>query len=702
MLCCGDPSARDPFIYATATPHPDAGGDAGRPSDEGLIDDSTGPSQEIDPTLGGPCLDDAQCDDGVECTFDACDPELERCRFTPDDASCQDGVYCNGVEVCSSTRGCRPGEVVDCDDQTACTIDRCLEQEQSCAHEPRDADGDGDPDGRCPGGTDCNDEDANVSGARPEVCGNGLDDDCDLDVDEIDCVAAQYDECEGALEVVASGTYLLPGQAAKNDGASECALGGSVDLFVEVVVADEAKDVVLTLRGEAAHVALSALGQCDDPSTETQCNGSEPSEADTQVARLLLRGLTAGRYYFAAFSAVATELELAVAFEPPTTTSDDETCAGTTFLTEGESTLVDLLDSEPDLASRCQEGQGDRVLKFLVDEPSDIRVLAASADGFGEPSLSLRGAACVEDEVTCVSGSDAELFARGVPPGEYALGVSSSVPSRVQVLLDIVPETAAPAGDDCDSPPALPRNETIDLSLADFDDSLSLGCLEGARDAVWRLGIDEPSDVLLVLRVSEMDTAAVGLGPAGSCTELESLGCAAGDRSPVRLLRHRLLPGEYDVVVESRLGSDAQLLALVRPATPPTLATGAEDCASFLDMSAEGGSFQGNTAGAIADFSASCDVGGISEHGAGDHLLRLVLESRKRVFLDLDGSAFGTVLSVRQGPECPGKEVACVATLEAPRSYFDRVLEPGEYYVQVDGFAGLEGQWFLESFAIDP
>ena len=124
---------------------------------------------------------------------------------------------------------------------------------------------------------------------------------------------------------------------------------------------------------------------------------------------------------------------------------------------------------------------------------------------------------------------------------------------------------------------------------------------------------------------------AVGVGPAGHCTEFDSLGCAVGDRSPIRLLRHRLLPGDYDVVVESRLGSEAQLLALVRPATPPTLATGAEDCDSALDIPAGGGSFHGNTAGALADFSASCDVGGISEYGAGDHLLRLVLDSRKRV-----------------------------------------------------------------------
>src|SRR6185503_15257447 len=44
----------------------------------------------IDPTLGGPCTDDAQCDDLVPCTYDRCDQALSRCRNTPDDSLCAD------------------------------------------------------------------------------------------------------------------------------------------------------------------------------------------------------------------------------------------------------------------------------------------------------------------------------------------------------------------------------------------------------------------------------------------------------------------------------------------------------------------------------------------------------------------------------------------------------------------------------------
>jgi hypothetical protein len=65
----------------------DAAGDAGA--------DAPGDAPpDADPYLGGPCVDDAQCDDGIACTYDSCDEALGRCRNVPDDTQCQDGLYC--------------------------------------------------------------------------------------------------------------------------------------------------------------------------------------------------------------------------------------------------------------------------------------------------------------------------------------------------------------------------------------------------------------------------------------------------------------------------------------------------------------------------------------------------------------------------------------------------------------------------------
>lgn len=700
---CEGSTAKNPFpstrpTASASSTSMDAGPD--QPSD--LIDDSTGPSMTSDPTLGGPCVDDAQCDDGVDCTFDRCDPLLDRCRSVPDDASCQDGVYCNGVEVCSPARGCRPGDVVTCDDKTACTIDRCLEEERSCQHDVRDGDRDGDPDAHCSDtGTDCDDANPYVSGLVAEICGNGIDDDCDQRVDELDCEPPVFDDCAEPLELDASGTTLLSMQAAEPDIGASCSFEGARDIFVEVVVADGPKDVLLSATVGVGNVGLAVFDDCEDASSERACESASQVAGELNEARLLLRNVAEGRHAVALFTDFAPNLELSVAFENPSGEPGGETCGEALSLVPGEPLEVDLYGAESDEQSDCAAGAGDRVYRFSVDEVSDVHVYAASLDGHAVPSLSLRGPSCA-DERSCVSGDPVELFARGVEPGEYWVRVASEPRGRVSVLVEVDRETPAPSGEKCEAPPVLEVGRVAELDLDDFADDLSLGCLAGARDATQRLTIDQASDVLLLLRLSGYDTGAIGLAPAGACDSREALGCKTGDASPLRLVEHRLLAGDYDVVVESELGSRAELVAFVREASSPIVATTAEDCDTVLDIPLGGGSLQGNSSSAKADFSASCDVGSFSQFGAADHLLRLTLTERRRVFFDMEGTAFPTVLSVRKGPDCPGKEVACASAFDGPRSTLDLILDAGEYYVQVDGYAGAEGQWFLEVFEGPP
>ncbi|MFQ5490569.1 MAG: right-handed parallel beta-helix repeat-containing protein, partial [Phycisphaerae bacterium] len=92
------------------------------------------------------CFTDADCDDGVDCTDDAC--VAGQCVTTRDDAACpDDGLFCNGAEFCdplagcvSVTNPCRPGFFCneqddtcgecavdgDCSDGITCTVDQCV------------------------------------------------------------------------------------------------------------------------------------------------------------------------------------------------------------------------------------------------------------------------------------------------------------------------------------------------------------------------------------------------------------------------------------------------------------------------------------------------------------------------------------------------------------------------------------------------
>jgi len=83
------------------------------------------------------CATDFDCDDGVACTSDACDPSLHVCTHLPKDALCDDGIFCDGDEVCTAT-GCVQ-TARNCADSISCTVDTCDETKKQCDHTPDDS-----------------------------------------------------------------------------------------------------------------------------------------------------------------------------------------------------------------------------------------------------------------------------------------------------------------------------------------------------------------------------------------------------------------------------------------------------------------------------------------------------------------------------------------------------------------------------------
>ncbi len=84
------------------------------------------------------CTTDAECNDQLACTLDACDPKLHVCTHAPRDAMCDDGVFCDGTETCSPSAGCVTAPR-DCGDAISCTVDACDEATKSCTHAPDDS-----------------------------------------------------------------------------------------------------------------------------------------------------------------------------------------------------------------------------------------------------------------------------------------------------------------------------------------------------------------------------------------------------------------------------------------------------------------------------------------------------------------------------------------------------------------------------------
>ncbi len=659
-------------------------------------DDST------DPTLGGPCADDGQCGDDFDCTSDRCDLKLGQCRHSPSDAKCDDAVYCNGAEVCDPKLGCLAGPPVSCADSDPCTIDTCVEATHSCSRVPRDADGDGDPVWNCPGGGDCDDTDPNVSSKSKEVCNNHKDDDCDGVIDEADCTAPAYDTCVDPLVIGVSGFTSLSLAATHLDYPTACAATGQDlrDAVVAIAVPPGLpQDVDVVAMSDAPLLSLGTAAACGDGAS-TRCAGSV-TDNSTTVSRLHFYGLVPGNYPLYVSGSGEADVSLSVRFSEASSPPSNETCGTAAVLTPGLSRTASLVGTAPDLSSACQPQSGDLVYTFTLDQAQDVRIFANPLDSYGVPTISLRSAGCnkATDELTCRVGAPAALFARALPAGTYFVSVSASGPSDVDVRLELAPVTSAPVDQGCANAEALAPGQSVDLSLADHADAVNTGCLSGAADSSHSLSVTESSDILLVERISSHDTGAVSLATP-ACTQEARLACGTAATSPVRARAFAVPAGNYRVIAESSLGTPVSLTAFTRRAAPASLVALADDCSEPFEIPTSGGRFQGNTANAHADFSAGCDVGNQIQGGAPDQILHLALKVKSRVVLDMGGSKYATLLSVRAGASCPGTELplACAAGYRSDRSFLDLDLAPGDYYVQVDGYAGDDGAWSLDIY----
>jgi hypothetical protein len=148
------------------------------------------------------CTKDEDCDDGVDCTDDTCDP-VNDCQYTPGDANCDDGVDCTD-DTCDPVNDCQytPGDA-NCDDGVDCTDDTC-DPANDCQYTPSDA--------NCDDGKFCNGEETcdPLAGCQPgtDPCPDLW---CDEDADQ--CVElCELEIYQGGYPVPPLNTYNMPGR----------------------------------------------------------------------------------------------------------------------------------------------------------------------------------------------------------------------------------------------------------------------------------------------------------------------------------------------------------------------------------------------------------------------------------------------------------------------------------------------------------
>lgn len=85
-----------------------------------------------DPVTG--CMNGTavNCSDAIVCTVDSCNENLELCDHVPNNTACDDGLFCNGAEICVGGQGCQAGNAIVCNDGLTCTSESCNENLNGC------------------------------------------------------------------------------------------------------------------------------------------------------------------------------------------------------------------------------------------------------------------------------------------------------------------------------------------------------------------------------------------------------------------------------------------------------------------------------------------------------------------------------------------------------------------------------------------
>jgi hypothetical protein len=608
------------------------------------------------------------------------------------------------------------GEPNGCDDGLVCTADRCDEATRSCLHRPLDRDGDGDPDDHCAAfecgdagvpepdagvetpcwrGHDCDDTDPRISSLMPEICGDGIDNNCNGFIDDAEpggCQRARHDRCDDPLDVSAGGVFALEMAAARPDYVLRCGGGMAHDVVVRFRLT-EPRDVWLEGSSRSSVVALALQTVCGStaPEANVECESGYPG-------RIRRHSLPAGEYFVLVASSGIAPVDLTVRFLDATPTPTNDTCDTATVIPpEGGTFHSDLVGLTDAVSTTCGGTARDAVYTFTLTEPRDVTLqLAGARADYLHLSLT-RDCRRMPETLRCDSGSTVLLTAHELPAGTYFVFVESYDPVPYTLQVTFGPASPPAAGDTCSNPLPLVPGTPVRIASGLMENDYRLGCYTTGHDAVFRFELTERRDVLVTAQGSRSDYFAIAI--ASDClTRAGERTCITGQNA--RAFALGLDPGVYYVVIKSVRATDYTVTLETFAPVAVTDVAGNDTCATAYSLPARRGYYRGDTSTLHNDYRSPC--GGTTP--GKDAVFSLTLTTRQRVTLVTDSSFFHVVW-LTSDDRCPGSAsggTGASCTL-GNRTMLDTILEPGGYYLFLDGYAAsYEGPYGLLVHLSDP
>ena len=672
--------------------------------------------------MNGYCVrgEPIDCDDGIECTEDICDETTKSCIHIPHDELCDDNNPCNGIERCApefydpdpdlsrtDERGCLHGIPKICDDGDDCTKDYCDPVTGECKIALKDSDGDGHgdedcslcdtngdglPDKSCRNctdsdpmcieierGDDCNDNSDQVYPGHSEICGDGLDNDCDrkIDVHDDEC-SPQNDTCNEVIEILSEGEIIGSTRGVNDDYASSCAPDGSVDV-VYMFTLTEAHDVDIRVTGAPSY--LSLMTECGDIATEITCN----------LANIFYFNLQPGTYYLIVDSPEGGNFRLQFTLDAPTTPPDNDTCDNAIDIVAGHLVTGTTYGSNDNTDAYCASDSARDVFYHVqLAEPHDVIVTARGVGGVTSPWVEIRRD-CNDPSTAIRCGrGDEGVRAYNIQPGDIYIvveGEGRGGDFELEVAFeDPTPVINVGSNMTCDSPTVIDSEAVVAGTFNSNNNRLDLTCgYSNYEEVVFQLNLAQPQDIVINLIEGNIYRAGIRTDCNDSSTEL----MCNTESFPMRFLG--VEAGSYYLIFERDGWSneyDFMISIEFQPPTPSFNVDSNDTCATAYDITVDRGVFRGSTSGMDNDYQASC--GGDAD--SPDAVFHLSLTQRSNVILSLQGSSYDTVLFVREG-QCDdqSREIDCNDDYYGLQSYLEftgqEALDPGDYYIFVDGFS---------------
>ena len=469
-------------------------------------------------------------------------------------------------------------------------------------------------------------------------------------------------------------------QGGQNQMTGSCVNGEAPEQVYRISVDDRVQLSAVLQSGYDG--ALYLLRTCGQGGAELACNDDSPDTTRSAIDATL----DPGEYFLVVdgYGNESGQYELIASVSPLQSLA--AVCDSAQALSVGQPVTGATTGSANYFQATCAGGAAspDRVYYVDVAQRSRLR-LSQQSDHDGALYIR-RSCADPNTEIACNDDyvdQQHSLVTAVVDPGRYFVfsdGFQNGNAGNFTISAEATSDAGGGAtGDACNAAAPLAAGQTTQIDTFEARDDYAGSCGgQGAPEVVYEISVRRRSR----LRVAVQQPQFTGVVYVRSnCTDATTeLACAEVAQNTGGTLDTVLTPGTYFVVVDGQrpdtFGS-AQIEAQV-----DDLAELERQCRA-APLIQPGRVITGDTTGSQDRFQASCAGGARSN----DIVYRLRLRRRSLVRINMQ-SAFDGALHLRSDCTNPTSEIACNDDHNDNRhSFIEQTLDPGMYYVVVDGFS---------------